>query len=115
MPTIQCPKCNRQNTLDATAYWTYSGGYNCIFCGTNMEIVLKGGELQGTPNIRQYVNIVGAPTEIDNDFLEAQVCYHSSAYKATVVMCRRALEIMAVKKGAEGRTLFNKIENFIPR
>ena len=115
MPIIQCPKCMRDNELDTIAYWDYKGEFRCYACGINMRIEIKNGHLQGTPVIFDFSPVDSAPPDVNMDFIEAQKCQGVEAYRATVVMCRRALEAVADSKGARGKNLFEKIEDLYNR
>jgi hypothetical protein len=87
------------------------GRYKCGGCGTIMEVILANGELVRTPLVLDFTSVDGADPEISSDFIEAQKCYNVEAYKAAVVMCRRAIEGMAMSMDAIGRTLLQKIED----
>ncbi len=80
-------------------------------CGVNLSVNIKEGELRRTPEVLDVYIIKGADPEVRSDFSEAQKCYNVEAYKAAVVMCRRALEGMTCSMGAEGRTLIEKMED----
>ena len=51
------------------------------------------------------------PEIIANDFREAFLCYSVEAYNACAVMCRRAIETIALDKKAKGNYLYEKIKN----
>lgn len=53
----------------------------------------------------------GIPDEIGEDFKEALRCRFVNAYKATVTMCRRALEGSCEDKKAQGESLEDKIDS----
>jgi len=46
-------------------------------------------------------DIEGIPDDIRIDYFESCKCYAIKAYNATVVMCRRALQNIAIDKGAK--------------
>jgi len=54
---------------------------------------------------------INVPQDVSQDYQEAIRCFNSNAYKATVVMCRRALENTADLKQAIGTFLKNKLED----
>lgn len=62
----------------------------------------------GTPN--EQVGD-GVPSDVADDFKEAQRCYFIRAYKATVIMCRRALQSSADEQQAKGATLQEQIND----
>ena len=76
-----------------------------------LALIIEHGGLVRTPELLDVVMIKGANRQVSSDFTEAQKCYNVEAYKAAVVMCRRALEGMAVSMGATARTLLQKIED----
>lgn len=110
MPEVQCPKCRHLNRL-AFTYWNYQGMYRCMGCGARMRVEIDEGGLLRTPEAADFTPVEGAPPAVNEDFVEAQKCYDAEAYKATVVICRRALETMADLQQAKGKNLFEKIED----
>jgi hypothetical protein len=112
---VQCPKCRHLNNLDVSTYWNYEGVYRCDSCNARMRIVIAQGHLLETPEVSDFAPIDGAPPEVNEDFIEAQKCYSAEAYKATIVICRRALENMADSQQAKGQNLFEKIRDLYNR
>lgn len=51
------------------------------------------------------------PSGVRDDFVEALKCKSVVSYKATVVMCRRALQASCRQQGAEGDKLINQIDD----
>lgn len=51
------------------------------------------------------------PEAVRDDYAEALRCSHSRAFKATVVLCRRVVQAVAVDKGAQGGKLGEQIES----
>lgn len=49
--------------------------------------------------------------QIRSDFSEALRCRWVDAYKAAVTMCRRALQVSAIDKGAKGSKLIDQIDD----
>lgn len=115
LPQVQCPKCRHLNDMDTSTYWSYQGVYCCGNCGAHMRVVIFDGRLKGTPEVSDFAPIDGAPPEVNEDFIEAQKCYSAEAYKATIVICRRALENMADLQQAKGQNLFEKIRDLYNR
>lgn len=115
MPVVQCPKCRGLNRLDANTYWNYEGVYLCMDCGARIKVSLDAGQLMETPKVLDLTPVEGAPLEVNEDFVEAQKCYDAEAYKATIVICRRALETMSDLRQAKGKNLFEKIEDLHSR
>jgi hypothetical protein len=55
----------------------------------------------------------GVPEQIGDDLKEAIRCEAVHAFKATVCMCRRALEASCDNLGASGRKLYQKIDSLV--
>ncbi len=53
----------------------------------------------------------GIPESIAGDFKEALRCHWVKAWKATVLMCRRSLQVSCDLEGAVGNDLFNQIDD----
>lgn len=51
------------------------------------------------------------PLGVRDDYIEALTCQAIAAYKATVVMCRRALQSSCVNLKAEGKNLLSQIDD----
>jgi hypothetical protein len=50
------------------------------------------------------------PSDVASDYIEAIKCYDVSAFKASVVMCRRALQTSVLDKGASKGNLNDQID-----
>ncbi|WP_436495577.1 DUF4145 domain-containing protein [Actinokineospora sp. HUAS TT18] len=50
------------------------------------------------------------PVELQKCFLEARSCFQARAYTATLIMCRRALELLTHERGAKQRDLAKSLE-----
>lgn len=115
LPQVQCPKCRHLNDLNVPTYWNYEGMYRCMNCGARMRVWISRGELRAPPEVSDFVPVESAPPTVNEEFIEAQRCYDAEAYKATVVICRRALESMADLQQAKGKNLSEKIEDLYGR
>ena len=51
------------------------------------------------------------PADIASDFREAIRCHWVKAFKATVLMCRKSLQVSCDKENAEGNDLFKQIDD----
>jgi hypothetical protein len=51
------------------------------------------------------------PEKVARDFLEALVCFNVGAFKASVAMCRRALENSVIERGAKKGKLIEQIND----
>jgi len=112
MPVISCLSCAKEFDLYTFTYWNYKGEVKCRHCEAFMLIELINGQLKDSPTLidKKVINIPDVPENINDDLREAQVCFNVSAYKACVVMCRRAIEQICDDKDAQGKSLFDKIE-----
>jgi len=115
MPKIICAHCAKPFSLDPFTYWNYSGDVRCTNCGATLTVSIANGNLRSTPILRtlDLHKIPNAPENINGDVMEAQTCHAVGAYKACVVMCRRALEQVCIDLSAEGNTLHEKIRNLL--
>ena len=50
------------------------------------------------------------PANLQNAFAEARTCYQARAYIASAIMCRRALESLAIERGVTERNLARSLE-----
>src|SRR3990172_8180757 len=112
MPEINCLSCAKNKFLGIITYWNYKGDVKCEYCGAIMNIHIESGELQfcilkGS----KLVKIDELPLNIQSDVSEAQICQSVGAYKASVVMCRRALEQICDNMSADGNNLKDKIKS----
>jgi len=78
-----------------------------------MTVHIQNGELTTTPVSKafNFVTIPNAPSSVNSDAFEAQICHAVGAHKACVVMCRRTLEQVCDSMSAIGQTLYDKIRN----
>ncbi len=50
------------------------------------------------------------PKTLQHCFQEARACYQARAYTASAIMCRRALELLALERGIKERSLDRSLE-----
>jgi hypothetical protein len=62
----------------------------------------------GKPNDKVDESV---PAGVAADFKEAQRCYFIEAYKATVTMCRRAIQSSVNNQEADGKSLIHQIDD----
>ncbi len=117
-PFVKCPRCGELNDFPRS-YLFYHGKTRCMECGSVFEVHFRGGLIQETPRLLPPDDIdlssPPVPTEIQMDLKEAGLCFSVGAPRATVVLCRRALEGVADNLKANGRTLSQKIESIYER
>lgn len=73
-------------------------------------LIVEGNEI-----IDQYPKRIpkldpAIPSDVANDYVEAIKCFDVSACKASVVMCRRALQTSVIGKGASKGHLIDQID-----
>jgi len=62
--------------------------------------------------ISESTNLLpGVPLGIQQDVQEAERCHFAQCYKASVVMCRRALQLGLIEKGISDTRLKTMIQN----
>ena len=112
-PGARCPRCNFHNSLPDT-YATYSGPITCRKCNCVFKVKFQTGFLSEPPRVLPPSDLdlssPPVPGRIREDLLEAGVCFSIGAFKATTVLCRRALEAVMDDVGATGGTLRDKIK-----
>lgn len=57
-----------------------------------------------------FIGEIAEQGDIYSNLLEALIAFHNGAYRATVVMCRRSLQLIAMQLGAPNDTLKNQLE-----
>lgn len=114
---FECPFCDHKSTFKTLREWTVANDAYLIMCCPNPECsrkVFVHYDVLEAKIINIYPKSVPEcderiPEKIRNDFLEAKRCLGAKAYKGTVVMCRRALQNSAIKKGAKKKYLFDQL------
>lgn len=119
---VSCPFCADTIPLEEKTYGNFAGNILCIWCRSELKLIIKGGHLVTNPLIVRRGRLPkrievssfdhqSVPGPIVDDFDEALRCREQGSYKACVVMCRRVLESTTMEKGAKGRTLHDKISD----
>jgi hypothetical protein len=134
MPNFACPYCGQMAQFPATNFWMTGrlprlgprAHGNLIQCPNPM---CRGLVLAGTTQPDQQGNyrVMGLlpmatvqepdetiPAAIRADLFEARLCASADAYKATAVLCRRALQGACVEQGATPKkNLHDQIDEVI--
>ena len=108
--SLTCPYCGVFSTISIR---TQSGGhciYECDQCNEIFLLIIDGEQIidqypKRTPKLDPAI-----PKDVANDYIEAIKCYDVSAFKASVVMCRRALQTSVIDKGASNGRLIDQID-----
>ena len=127
--TGECPHCSRPSTfILATSVHSadhpsrygvarWIAGMQCQGC---LEYILASGMFQGNRLYYEAHYPLGKPNEtldpsiskdVAEDFREAIRCHWVKAFRACVVMCRRAIQTSAIALMAHGRTLVEQIDD----
>lgn len=117
--TSACVESGRPST--GTARWV--SGLQCQGCLSYIlaTVVYDPNRLK-SPSILRYETHYplgkpnetlgpGIPPDVATDFVEAIRCQSVEAYRACVVMCRRAVQTSVIEKNAQGNTLVKQIED----
>ncbi len=126
MPTLTCPYCGAKANFSRQAEWTTEligdggalvmarhGAWTCDACHNP----IVGARAEDQVNLAWYQpvaveapNYPGVPEEVASDAREAHRCLSVQAWRAAVVMARRALQSAAYDKGAPGGRLLDQID-----
>lgn len=131
---IACPHCESKSHFTDTGKSIFlfeKGVWSILLCDKCREPILAiykwtgtyavSPPDTGTPQleaepIKVYPRIVpdihpSIPKEVGEDYKESLMCFAIEAWKATVVLCRRALQNSVVEKGANaGKHLYDQID-----
>ncbi|WP_339094621.1 DUF4145 domain-containing protein [Deinococcus sp. VB142] len=118
MATMYCPYCHTKTSITGTyqtvksgttektvsVAWHLGGGTGYWWIGLCNEchkpvLVFRQGEII-YPYPFPSPTSSEIPEEIRANLMEAKSCMSVNAYRATVVMCRRALQMACINKGA---------------
>jgi Domain of unknown function (DUF4145) len=124
-----CPHCSvpSYHSFVVGPYVKHSGdaeieGHVLVECQNCQHVMYVVGKRKGAVHFYEYKESfpLGNPESsvettimsgVRDDFIEALKCKSISAHKATVVMCRRALQASCKQFGAEGAKLINQIDD----
>ncbi len=124
---MRCPACLREGTLDERGNdLSVAGegrGNNIISgervcpnpeCSTLIYVIYEretGAVLASYPPERIDFDASGLPGDVRIPLEEAIDCHANQCYSAAAVMVRRTLECVCADQGAEGKTLYDRIES----
>ena len=101
----QCPECAKPGSnhegnvliFELSSNIDLHGIATCRFHPqTKIPILFIGGYVDSTAPtlpVNESPRLVGAPEGIKQDIKEAEECHFNSTYKASAIMCRRALQL----------------------
>lgn len=129
---LVCPHCGVYSTFRVSAehsnqYW---GGFarilNCEHCRKHLYVIINP-ELDLRGNLVNPEDIIdyypkrtpkpddSIPKNVADDYVEAVKCFDVKANKASVAMCRRALQSSVIEKGAKKDRLVDQIDELHER
>ncbi|AXG99364.1 DUF4145 domain-containing protein [Deinococcus wulumuqiensis] len=116
MATMYCPHCHTKTSIThatqrvefvssakiVNVVWTTNKGYwwigICNGCHKPVLVFKEGEIIWPTPMPSTTASEI--PIEIRENLIEAKSCAAVNAYRASVVMCRRALQMACIGRGA---------------
>lgn len=111
---IDCPYCGVRST---TKWQSQDDGksssfrvYKCDNCHELILFVVKGNKAVAQYPMRIPKLDKSIPDKVREDYTEAIKCFDVGANKASVVMCRRALQNSVIDKGAKKGRLVDQID-----
>lgn len=102
----ECASCKQFVLVIGTR--TSATGAHLLDGHVNAPFVLVAAYPIGKPKDAVDKNV---PREVAEDFREAQRCHFIESYKASVVMCRRAIQSSAIALQAKGGRLIDQIDD----
>lgn len=112
---LVCPHCGIYSTISLrTAYGSHYI-YDCDQCDGLILLIIENRKI-----VDQYPKKVpkldpAIPTDVASDYIEAVKCFDIGANKASVVMCRRALQTSVIQKGATKDKLNAQIDELFKK
>ncbi len=108
--SLTCPYCGVYSTISARAGADGHYIYECDQCDKLFLLVINKGEIvdQYPKRIPKYDQAI--PSDVASDYVEAIKCFDVAAFKASVIMCRRALQTSVIGKGASNGRLVDQID-----
>lgn len=113
MTVINCPHCYthstaslRDRTRGKTALFEI---YQCDNCEELVLFIYSDTEIHQYPTRIPKLD-ESIPKQVADDYIEAIRCFDVGAKKASVVMCRRALQNSVIERGAKKDKLLNQID-----
>ena len=110
-PSQTCPHCGVYSTISVASLSGSHYIYVCDHCCKQFLLIVdnKGKAIDQYPKRTPKLDPT-IPTDVADDYVEAIKCFDISAYKASVVMCRRALQTSVIGKGATKGRLVDQID-----
>ena len=85
-----------------------TGILSCNACQHRWPITIRNDwpvSVQPDMPVHESAKLVNVPPGIEQDGLEAETCHFHEEYKASVVMCRRAMQLSLIEQGIIDRAL----------
>ena len=107
-----CPYCGVYSTISLRSRTSFHDIFSCDKCEKMFLLIRdqRSGEFidqypKRTPTLDSSI-----PKEVAEDYIEAIKCFDIKAYKASVIMSRRALQSSVIQKGASKGRLVDQID-----
>jgi len=110
-----CPFCNIHSTFSLNVGSRSHGIFSCDRCGNVVYFVIENNQVKDYYPKRTPQTDESIPTEIADDYKEAVKCFDVGAFKASVVMSRRAIQSSALEKNIKKGKLRDQIDELHTR
>ncbi len=107
LDSIYCPACRQRTSVERRAQWAGPDGFHyeigeCNSCQQRFLVKRNGTRaiVEIHPNALPRPIDDSIPSPIKEDMEEASKCLAAGAWRATVVMARRAIQNICLEKGA---------------
>jgi hypothetical protein len=113
--SLVCPYCDVHSTFTFGTSFGNSSIYECDKCSGLVLLIFEDRKVvdQYPKRIPQLDDSI--PSEVANDYIEAIKCFDVGANKASVVMCRRALQTSVIERGAKRHKLTQQIDELFKK
>lgn len=119
MPVVYCPKCASKGghyiTITCRDDAKISGILQCLECGHELPITIVNDCIQqvdlALPGIQSDRLNSSVTPDLIEDIQEAERANYAQCYKASVTMCRRALQLGLIDKGIADGALSKMLED----
>lgn len=108
--SMTCPYCGVYSTITLRSGFRQLDIYQCDQCDESFLLIIENNKIVDQYPKRTPKLDASIPTNVADDYIEAIKCFDVSAYKASVVMCRRALQTSVIGKSASKGYLNDQID-----
>jgi hypothetical protein len=112
---LLCPHCGIHSTISLRTSFGSHYIYTCDRCDKLTLLVIENREVTDQYPKRVPKIDSSIPQDAANDYVEAIKCFDVGANKASVAMCRRALQASLIQKGAGKGKLVDQIDELFDK